>query len=67
MSYAKEVVTEQVIEEVVEYEYEIRNGVRKCVAERNIGKTVTTQVRVRKCSREKYRKDSHYTGKSEEV
>ena len=39
----KEVVTEEVIEEVVEYEYEIRNGVKVCVGTRNLGKTVTTQ------------------------
>ena len=39
----KEIIREEVIEEVIEYEYEIRNGVKVCVGERNMGKTVTTQ------------------------
>ena len=41
----KEVIREEVVEEVIEYEYEInKDGTKTCVGERNLGKTVTTQV-----------------------
>ena len=40
----KEYIREEVIEEVIEYEYEVVDNQRVCVGERNLGRTVTVQV-----------------------
>ena len=37
-------VREEIIEEVIEYEYEVIGDQRKLVGERNIGKTITVKV-----------------------
>lgn len=39
----KEYIREEVIEEVIEYEYEVVDNQRVCVGERNLGRTVTVQ------------------------
>ena len=39
-----EMVREEIIEEVIEYEYEVIGDQRKLVGERNIGKTITVKV-----------------------
>lgn len=41
----KEMVREEVIEEVIEYEYEVVGDQRRCVGQKNLGRTVTVQVR----------------------
>ena len=40
----KEMVREEVIEEVIEYEYEVVGDQRRCVGQKNLGRTVTVQV-----------------------
>ena len=39
-----EIVREEIIEEVIEYEYEVVGNKRTLVGEKNLGKTVTVQV-----------------------
>jgi len=39
----EEVMTSEVVEEVIEYEFEIVDGERRLVCERNLGRTVTSQ------------------------
>jgi len=41
-----ELVREEVVEEVIEYEYEVIGDQRRLVAENNIGKTVTVKVTI---------------------
>ena len=40
----RETVREEVIEELIEYEYEVVDNHRKLVGEKNLGRTVTVQV-----------------------
>ena len=41
----KETVREEIIEEVIEYEYQVIGDQRHCVGQKNVAKTVTVQVR----------------------
>ena len=40
----RETVREEVIEELIEYEYEVVDNHRRLVGEKNLGRTVTVQV-----------------------
>ena len=40
----KETVREEIIEEVIEYEYQVIGDQRHCVGQKNVAKTVTVQV-----------------------
>ena len=41
-----EYIREEVVEEVVEYEYEVVDNQRRLLGERRLGRTVTVQVRI---------------------